>query len=265
MVIKLFRLEFRKQITSSTFWILMILHGLVLVLVSTNINGFLNNVGMAINDVPETDFSLSPILKFPDVWQNLTYIAGYFKIILAIIIIISITNEFSSGTARQNIIDGLSRKQWLVTKIGLAKALALYSTLIIIILCLVIGFSQEGAVQIADLFNRTEFVLAYFIELITYFIYAAFLALLLKRSGLAIILLLVYDFVIEPIISWSVPENFKSFMPMNAIDNLNKFPFVKYVEANAQQDLSIEQLVWAVVYAIGFTFFSYLILKKKDL
>ncbi len=265
MIAKLFRLEFRKLIPSSTFWILLILHGIVLVLVSTNLSSFLKNANLAVNDIPDIDLSLSPILQFPDVWQNLTYIAGYFKIILAIIIIISISNEFSSGTARQNIIDGMSRRQWLFSKIGLAKVLAIYSTIIVIILCLVIGISQNSGNESAQIFNRLEFVLAYFFELVTYFIYAIFLALVIRKTGLAIILLLVYDLIIEPILSWSLPEKLRTFLPMSVIDNLNKFPFLKYVDPQSQQNLDLEQLIWTVAYAALFGFFSLLILEKKDL
>lgn len=265
MVIKPLRLELRKQVPSSAFWILVLLHGFVVVLVSTNLNAFLNNAGMALNDAPEVDFSLSPVLQFPDVWQNLTYIASYFKIILAIVVIISVSNEFGGGTARQNIIDGLSRKQWLYTKIGLAKLLAFYSTILVIIMCLVVGFSQEGQVEFSGIFTRMEFVLAYFFELLTYFIYALFLAIVLKRTGLTIILLLVYDFIFEPIISWSLPEKVKPFLPMNAIDNLNTFPFIRYVDGSEPLNLSGEQLIWTVAYGIIFAIFSYLLLNRKDL
>jgi len=222
---------------------------------------------MMLNDAPEIDFSLSPILQFPDVWQNLTYISSFliFKIILAIIVITSVSNELGADTARQNIIDGLSRRQWLFTKIGLAKVLALYSTLVVIIMCLIVGFSQGEKIELSQIFNRSEFILAYFFELLTYFIYAMFLAIILKRTGLAIILLLVYDFILEPIISWSLPEKVRGFMPMNAIDNLNRFPFLRYVDGSVPVDLSAEQLIWAVAYGIIFSIFSYLILKKRDL
>ncbi len=217
------------------------------------------------NDVPNIDLALKPILQFPDVWQNLTYIAGYFKIILALIVITSVSNEFSYGTARQNIIDGISRREWLFSKIGLAKVLALYSTLLVIVIGFILGYSQGVQVDTATIFPRMDYVLAYFIELIVYFIYALFLALLLKRTGLSIILLLVYDFILEPILSWSVPDSISNFLPMSTIDNLNTFPFSKYLGNPIEAIVSLEQLVWAVGYGIAFIVFSYLILKSKDL
>lgn len=218
-----------------------------------------------VNDIPDIDLSLKPILQFPDVWQNLTYIAGYFKIILALIVISSISNEFTNATARQNIIDGMSRREWLYSKIGLAKALALFSTLLVLAVGLLLGFTQGGQVEISSIFARLDFVLAYFFELLVYFIYALFLVLIIKRTGLSIIFLLIYDFILEPILSWSLPDQVRSFLPMNTIDNLNTFPFTKYVEKAAQDVVSLEQLVWAVGYGIIFAALSYVIFKKRDL
>ena len=244
---------------------MLALHAVVLILIASNLNGFLGKMNLNINDIPDIDLSLKPILQFPDVWQNLTYIAGYFKIILALIIISSVSNEFTQGTLRQNIIDGLSRREWIFSKIGLAKLLALFSTLLVMALGLILGFSQGNVVEISDVMLRLDFVLAYFVELLTYFIYALFLTLLLKKTGLSIILLLAYDFILEPILSWSLPQSIRNFLPMNTIDNLNTFPFAKYVGGEASSVVSLEQLVWALGYGIFFAFLSFLVLKKRDL
>jgi ABC-type transport system involved in multi-copper enzyme maturation permease subunit len=218
-----------------------------------------------VKDIPDIDLSLQPILQFPDIWQNLTYISGYFKIILALVVVTSVCNEFTYSTARQNIIDGLSRREWLFSKIALAKVLALCSTFLVLIIGLVLGFTQGMQVEITTVFSRLDFVLAYFIELLIYFIYALFLSLILKRTGMTIIILLVYDFILEPIISWSLPEKVREFLPMNAIDNLNQFPFLKYVGNETQSIVSLEQVVWALVYGLLFVGLSYLVLKKRDL
>ena len=230
-----------------------------------NLNSFLKNANIMINDIPDIDLSLKPILQFPDVWQNLTYIAGYFKIILALIVITSVSNEFTHATARQNIIDGWSRKEWVISKIGLAKLLALFSTLFVLAIGLFLGFTENSSAKIVEIFTRLDFVLAYFVELIVYFIYALFLTIVLKRTGLSIILLLVYDFILEPVLSWTLPDSINSFLPMNTIDNLNTFPFMKYVGNESIEVVSLEQIAWAIIYGIIFGILSYLILKNRDL
>lgn len=251
--------------TSSGFWILLGLHIVVLSLTSMNFNSLLENANLMVNNIPDIDLSLKPILQFPDVWQNLTYISGYFKIILALIVVTSVCNEFTYSTARQNIIDGLSRQEWLFSKIRLAKILALISTFLIFIIGLALGFTQGIQVELSEVFSRIDFVLAYFIELVVYFIYAMFLALIFKRTGISIIFLLVYDFILEPITSWSLPEKVRGFLPMNTIDNLNQFPFGKYMNVDTQSVVSLEQVSWAIFYGILFSGLSYLVLKKKDL
>ncbi|MCK5277390.1 MAG: hypothetical protein KAK04_02615, partial [Cyclobacteriaceae bacterium] len=153
-MLKLLRIESRKQTTSSGFWILLTLHVAVLLLASMNFNSFLKSANIMINNLPDIDLSLKPILQFPDIWQNLTYISGYFKIILALIVITSVSNEFTNSTLRQNIIDGLSRREWLFTKIGLAKILALCSTLLVLAIGLVLGFTQGVQVELSDVFSR---------------------------------------------------------------------------------------------------------------
>lgn len=251
--------------TSSGFWILIGLHFVVLSLASMNFNSLLQNANLMVKDIPEIDLSLKPILQFPDVWQNLTYISGYFKIILALIVVTSVCNDFTFSTARQNVIDGLSRREWLFSKIGLAKVLALSSTLLLFIIGLTLGYAQGVQVELLDVFSRLDFVLAYFIELSVYFIYAFFLALIFKRTGISVIILLVYDLILEPIISWSLPEKIRAFLPMNAIDNLNQFPFLKYVGNETVSVVLLEQVVWAIFYGIVFVGLSYLILKNRDL
>lgn len=241
------------------------LHAIVITLISINLSTFLKSANIMINDIPDIDLSLKPILQFPDIWQNLTYIAGYFKIILALIVITSVSNELANGTARQNIIDGFSRKEWLFSKLGLANLLAIFSTVLVVVIGLVLGFTQGVQVELSDVFIRFDFVLAYFFELMIYFIYALFLVLILKRTGISIILLLIYDIILEPILSWSLPEPFSDFLPMSTIDNLNTFPFTKYVGNETLEVVSMEQFVWAITYGIVFGILSYLILKKRDL
>ncbi len=264
-MVRLLRIEFRKQIASSGFWILVALHITVICLAAMNFNSFLQHASFMVNNLPDIDLSLKPILQFPDLWQNLTYISGYFKFILALIVITSVCNEFAFATARQNIIDGMSRKEWLLSKIEMATVLSLLSTVLVLFVGIILGFSQGIEVELSTVFVRIDFVLAYFIELLVYFIYALFLAFAIKKTGLSIILLLIYDFIFEPILSWSLPEKIRDFLPMNAIDNLIQFPFTKYVDMDVQSFVTLEQFVWAITYGLVFGGLTYLLMRKRDL
>lgn len=263
-MLKLLKLELYKQIHHAGFWILFALHAVIILLTMLNVSNILNNLHLSVNDLPDLNLSLQQIVQFPDIWQNFTYMAGYFKIIPAIIIITSVTNELASGTARQNIIDGLSRGQWLVSKVGMAKLLAFASLLIVASITLIIGLQHNSAATRVFTGSGLAYLLAYFVEVFVYFIYAIFLALLTKRTSLSIIFLLMYDFIFEPVISWSIPDNIIPYLPMNIIDNLNTFPFGKYVNIDTVTAFSWQQIFVALAYGTLFTIFSYTIIRKRD-
>ena len=48
------------------------------------------------------------IFNFPFIWHFNTYIAAWFKFFLAIVIVSMMANEYSYGTLKQNLIDGMS-------------------------------------------------------------------------------------------------------------------------------------------------------------
>ena len=111
-MIRLFEIEWLKLKNYTVFWILLIMYFLGLILILSSgmfLMQFLKYKGADFNGIDPT---ILPLYDFPDVWQNMTYIATFFKIILAFIVIISVTNEISYRTMRQNVIDGLSKWEW---------------------------------------------------------------------------------------------------------------------------------------------------------
>ena len=117
---RIVRIELLKIKSYSTFWVLTSLYFLILVTIFFSGKFFLDflaSKGESLGNI--VDPSRIPIYDFPDVWHNLTYVAGFLKFILAIYVIISITNEINYGTIRQNIMNGLSRWDFLISKLVL--------------------------------------------------------------------------------------------------------------------------------------------------
>lgn len=109
--------------------------------------------------------------------------AGYLNLFLAIIVIFFVCNEFSNKTIRQNIINGLSRTEFILSKLYLILIFSLAATLLIFLTGLILGLIHSKDVDIGDIFsNRLQFILGYFIEVVTYLIFAYFIAFLLKRQ-----------------------------------------------------------------------------------
>src|SRR5690554_4375533 len=77
------------------------------------------------------DFRLADqgIFNFPYIWHLNSWIAAMLKIFLAIIIVSMVANEYSYRTLKQNLIDGLSKKEFLLSKFYMVLVLSLISTL----------------------------------------------------------------------------------------------------------------------------------------
>ena len=81
------------------------------------------------------------IFNFPYIWHFNSYIAALFKIFLAIVIVSMMANEYTYGTLKQNLIDGLSKKEFIISKFIVVVTFALASTVFIFIMSLILGYS----------------------------------------------------------------------------------------------------------------------------
>ena len=68
------------------------------------------------------------IFNFPYIWHFNTYIASWFKLFLAVVIVSMMANEYTYGTLKQNLIDGLSKKEFILSKFYVVIALVLLLT-----------------------------------------------------------------------------------------------------------------------------------------
>lgn len=208
-----------------------------------------------------------PLYHFPDIWLNLLWSAGLLKVVLGVMVVISITNEYAYRTIRQNVIDGLSRLEFLVSKILTNVLLSVVSVVMIGLIALVTGLIYSPIVDLARVMTDTEFLFAYFLEVFFFLSYALMLGILINRSGLTIIVLLLSQLIeiiitenIDEFVPWLIP-----FFPMKSIWNLIQFPFQRYAFQEIQDYLEPVAVGIVIVWTFLFNFFSYLKLKKADI
>src|SRR5690606_24020100 len=79
------------------------------------------------------------IFNFPYIWHFNTYIAAILKIFLAIVIVSMMANEYSYRTLKQNLIDGLSKKEYVLSKFFTVVGFALISTLFVFVVSMILG------------------------------------------------------------------------------------------------------------------------------
>lgn len=273
-MIRLFEIEWLKLKNYKVFWILIGMYfiGLILILSSGMfLMQFLKNQGAEFEGIDPT---IIPLYDFPDVWQNMTYIATFFKIILAFIVIISVTNEIGYRTMRQNIIDGLSKWEFLKTKFALIIVLSFAATLFLFFEGLITGLIYSTVTDIQFIFSEMGFLAAYFLEVITFLSFALLIGILTKRAGFAIVLIFMYTLIFEPILTINfvhnphIPEFLKltaPFMPIMSLNNLISVPFQRYVFMEIQDFVAWKDVLIVIAWLVIYHASIYKLLDKRDI
>lgn len=228
------------------------------------------------------------IFNFPYIWHFNTFMAALGKIFLAVVIVSMMANEYTYGTLKQNLIDGLSKEEFIKSKFITVFMFALASTVFIFILSLILGYSFSSYNETSIVFSDLEYVGAFFLKLTAFFSFCLFLGILIKRSAFALGFLIVW-FIIEKIIhlilafnvfedNSPMPERIMGFFPLESMWNLIKEPFTRFEAYQAiegqlnkgtviAKDYSVHWYEVAIVLAwtAFFMLMSYRILKKRDL
>lgn len=225
------------------------------------------------------------IFNFPFIWHFNTFLISLLKIFLAIVIVSMMSNEYSNRTLKQNLIDGMSKKEFILSKFYTVLAFSAASTVFVFLLSLILGLSFSDYTEFSIIFSELEFLLAYFIKLVGFFSFCMFLGILVKRSAFALGFLFVW-WIIEKIVHVVVrfkithtdsgADSVMQFFPLEATYNLIKQPvtrlnFIQSAANQLQTDISTDYavhwysvlivLVWTTIFVWG----SYALLKKRDL
>ena len=265
-MLHLLKIEWLKIKGYKTFWILTTLF-LVSIL---GVNYFAYNFKQAVSQGnAQANILFGSPFSFPNVWHTVTYLSSYLLFIPGLMIITSITNEYSYKTHRQNIIDGWSRLQFIHVKIALVVIISFLSTVFVFLTSLLYGELAGGAFSL----DKIEFIGYYFIQALSYSMLALLLSVLIKRSGLSIGLFFLYSFIIENFLgailnnmggikSASGPGD---YLPLNTTDNLIPFPFFRNIVQFGTQPSLYILLGLSVVYLFLYYFISVRKFQTQDL
>ena len=225
------------------------------------------------------------IFNFPFIWHFNTWIAAVLKLFLAIVIVSMMANEYSNRTLKQNLIDGLSKKEFVLSKFLTIIVFAVISTLFVFIVSLLLGLRFSDYNEIGIIFSDLDYLLAYFIKLLGFFSFCLFLGVWVKRSAFALGFLLIwaiFEAIVFLLLKWTffrgtdIADNVTQFFPLASMSNLIKEPFSRLgaVQSAANQlgesfnkNYDVELLTIFIVLAWTFLFiyWSYFILKRRDL
>jgi ABC-2 type transport system permease protein len=267
-MLHLLKIDLKKMASYRTFWVVCGLYFVTLAFTTASGMEFLKWLASKGADFgTQINVSRIPLYHFPDVWQNLVYISGFFKLVLAIMVVISITNEFTYRTLRQNVIDGMSRWEFLLSKILTNVLLSFMSVTMVFLISFVTGLIYSPELNWDYVLADLDFFPAYFLEVFAFLSYALMLGILVQRSGLTIILLML-SHMIEAIIKVNLPHGFESikqFFPMESISNLVPMPFARYAFQEIQDYVSMSALAIALVWMAIFNYLAFLKLQRSDI
>ncbi|MEO8515288.1 MAG: ABC transporter permease [Flavobacterium sp.] len=225
------------------------------------------------------------IFNFPYIWHFNTYIAATLKFFLAIVIVSMMANEYSYGTLKQNLIDGMSKQEFIQSKFLTVILFALVSTVFVFIMSLILGYSFSSYNEFSIVFSDLEYILAYFLKLVGFFSFCLFLGILVKRSAFALGFLFVWnilEWITKGVLTFkifpdsNIASNITQFFPLEAMSNLIVEPFsrLSFIKAIGTQigvsdikdyDVPYSAILIVVVWTVIFMLMSYKILQKRDL
>ncbi|MBP4138506.1 ABC transporter permease [Flavobacterium geliluteum] len=225
------------------------------------------------------------IFNFPFIWHFNTYVAAWLKFFLAIVIVSMMANEYSYGTLKQNLIDGLSKKEFILSKFLTVVLFAFCSTIFVFVMTLILGFSFSSYTEAGIVFSHLDYLLAFFVKLTGFFSFCLFLGILVKRSAFALGFLLVWSIIegiVKGILAFKIfpnsntHETIMQFLPLEAMSNLIIEPFTRLsvvknigtqmgVENVKDYDVNYLSILIVLIWTFLFVFFSYKLLKKRDL
>ena len=262
-MIRLLKIELNKIIYNRTIWIILGLYIVLFAPVAIGFDNILKTFAAAnarhqqpgMSELIQQGFS---VFNFPGIWHNMAYLASWFKLLLALIIITVVTNEYSYKTLRQNIIDGMSKWEIIWAKELVILVFSIIAVILLVILTFVLGNSQNNV----SVFTGSSIVFVYFFTLILYFNLAYFLSSWLKKSGFTFGILLLYTVVIENIAAAKLSADYSRFLPMHLISNMLPNPMSKIVGQNAVSDFSILNIGICAFYIALFIALNFWLLKK---
>jgi ABC-type transport system involved in multi-copper enzyme maturation permease subunit len=162
-------------------------------------------------------------------WHLVAYLCGFLFAIPAMIIIVNTCSEYTYRTHRQNVIDGMTRKQYVAAKLLFILSIALLTTVAVFASALVMGVFAELEIS----FDALKNIFYYFLQTTMYLCLAFLLALFLKRSILALGVFIAYSLILENWLEHKFNEwylkTISDLLPLSACDHLISVPSKNFV------------------------------------
>ena len=227
------------------------------------------------------------IFNFPYIWHFNTYMAAILKFFLLLVIVSMVSDEYSYKTLKQNLIDGLSKKEFILSKFYTVIAFSLISTVFVLVISLILGLMYSDYNELSIILTDLEYLVAFFTKLVGFFSMGLFFGILVKRAAFAVGTMVVWfigEGIFKGYLLWgfgdlkntsNTVEFILQLLPGEAISNLIKQPFSRLgavkTLANTmgktfdKPEVELNGIFIVFVWTFIFIYLSYSLLKKRDL
>jgi ABC-2 type transport system permease protein len=265
MVISLLQLEWLKVKPYRPFWILIGMYVTTLPMIAYVI------------DKMQFPKEMGNPLMFPHVWNWMGYIGNWLVLFgVGFWSVLTVTNEYSDRTLRQNIISGLSRRDFFLSKLSLIVSMSIFTSLYYALVTIIVGFVNTETVFASRVTEGVGHTLMFFLMSMTYASIGFLCGMWLRRSGLALFVYFSYIMFIELIIRFlivgKIYSPFNLYFPAKAANDLQPNPLMRWGMRIAEGSSNFryymdsnEAIITASVYLVLLFFTAYYLLSKRDL
>ncbi len=224
------------------------------------------------------------IFNFPYIWHFNTWVADFLTFFLLIIVVSMVTNEYTYRTVKQNLIDGLTKKEFVLSKFYFLIVLSLLATVFVFVISFILGLIYSDFTSSGIIFKDSYFLLAFFLKLLGIFSLIMFLGFLFKRAAIALSFFFIWmtvEGVLYGLLRWKIfnkeiAEQITQFFPYTSIKNLLPEPIsrlnaAKNIGKQIGEDIAkfegipVQNFIIVVIWIVIFLYFLHKLLLKRDL
>lgn len=215
--------------------------------------------------------------EFPTVWDYQGYAGNWLvSFFLGFMMIHIISSEVGNKTMRQNIIIGLNRREYFVSKLISMAMLSGIATAVYYLTSIIIGIIHTDGWDFALVFDNNFAGFRFYLMCMGYLSFAAVISYVMRRGSLSLLMYFSLMMFIEPIIRGIYFAYFKDggvkYFPLNAIEDLMPNPALRLPDFFQNEGLKFsilltytEATLLTLLFASIFLGISWRVFSKRDI
>lgn len=211
---------------------------------------------------------------FPEAWHTIAYFSSWFILVPSILVIMVISNEYTYKTNRQNVIDGWSRKEFILSKLFIVLIISVIATIMFSIITIILGLNYSTEIQATRWAEQIKYVFLYLLQTFSQLSFAFFVGFIFKRSFISLGVFFFYLMILEPALTVMIDKYFElpilaKLLPIEVSDRLippaaflGRFNKETYEQSLSEINLHI---LYTLIFTIAIWLLSIRIYNKRDL